>query len=126
MTQRKSKKIATLKEYNATMKKVDALMKIGEANLTDSQVDEIRERSLAAQAFEQGRYLIPAPSTLEGIIELAMYEQKLKQKELAKKLGIGEAKLSQILSRKRKPDVVFLKAAHQVLGIDGNQLLELA
>ena len=46
-----------------------------------------------------------------------MYERPLKQKELAKLLGIGEPKLSQIMSRKRKPDVAFLKAAHKRLGV---------
>jgi HTH-type transcriptional regulator / antitoxin HigA len=55
-----------------------------------------------------------------------MYERRLKQKELARLLGIGEPKLSQIMSRKRKADVAFLKAAHQHLGIDGNTLLEFA
>ena len=51
-----------------------------------------------------------------------MCELKLKQKELVKLLG--EPKLSQIMSKKRKPDVAFLKAAHTFLGIDGNTLLE--
>jgi HTH-type transcriptional regulator/antitoxin HigA len=55
-----------------------------------------------------------------------MYARRLKQKELAKLLGIGEPKLSQIMSRKRKPDLAFLKAAHEHLGIDGNILLEYA
>lgn len=78
------------------------------------------------QAYEKSIYTIPAPKTLEGLIELKMYERKLKQKELAKLLGIGEPKLSQILSKKRKPDVAFLKAAHERLGIDGNVLLQYA
>lgn len=108
------------------MKKIDALMKVGENNLSDGQADTLRSMALAAQAYEKTQYEIPAPATLEGIIELAMYERKLKQKDLAKMLGIGEAKLSKILTRKRKPDVLFLKAAHQVLGIDGNKLLEYA
>lgn len=55
-----------------------------------------------------------------------MYERKLKQKELARLLGVGEPKLSQIMSKKRKPDVAFLKAAHKLLGIDGNVLLDFA
>ena len=53
------------------------------------------------------------------MIELKMYERRLKQKELAKLLGIGEPKLSQIMSKKRKPDVAFLKAAHEQLGLTG-------
>jgi HTH-type transcriptional regulator/antitoxin HigA len=119
-------KIGNEKEYNATMKKIDALMKKGEKNLTDKEAKEIRTLALAAQAYEKSIYTIPAPKTFEGLIELKMYERRLKQKELAKLLGIGEPKLSQIMSRKRKPDLAFLKAAHEHLGIDGNILLEYA
>jgi HTH-type transcriptional regulator/antitoxin HigA len=55
-----------------------------------------------------------------------MYERKLKQKELARLLGVGELKFSQIMSKKRKPDVAFLKAAHTLPEIDGNVLLDFA
>jgi HTH-type transcriptional regulator/antitoxin HigA len=116
-------KINTEMEYNATMKKIDALMKKGENNLTNKEAAELKSLALAAQVYEKSIYIIPAPRTLEGLIELKMYERRLKQKELAKLLGIGEPKLSQIMSKKRKPDVAFLKAAHEQLGIDGNLLL---
>ena len=119
-------KIENGREYNATMKKIDALMKKGENNLTDAEANELRVLALAAQAYEKSIYTIAAPKTLEGIIELKMYEQKLKQKDLAKILGLGEAKVSQILNKKRPADVAFLKAAHERLGIDGNILLEYA
>lgn len=120
------RKIKTEREYNATMKKIDALMKKGEDNLTNKEAEELRGLALAAQAYEKSIYTIPVPKTLEGLIELKMYEHKLKQKELAKLLGIGEPKLSQIMSKKRKPDIAFLKAAHEHLGIDGNVLLQYA
>ncbi len=130
MANRKGKsdnyRIENEKDYNATMKKIDALMKKGEANLTDKEAEELRILALAAQAYEKSIYTIPAPKTLEGLIELKMYERKLKQKELASLLGVGEPKLSQIMSKKRKPDVAFLKAAHKLLGIDGNVLLDFA
>ncbi len=119
-------RIENEKDYNATMKKIDALMKKGDANLTDKEAEELRILALAAQAYEKSIYTIPAPKTLEGLIELKMYERKLKQKELARLLGVGEPKLSQIMSKKRKPDVAFLKAAHKLLGIDGNVLLDFA
>jgi HTH-type transcriptional regulator / antitoxin HigA len=118
--------ITTEKEYVATMSKLDTLMKKGEKNLTDKEAQDIRTLALAAQAYEKSIYTIPTPKTLLGLIELEMYERRLKQKELAKLLGIGEPKLSQIMSSKRKPDLAFLKAAHKHLGIDGNLLLEYA
>lgn len=128
MAKRKSKsgnyQIGNEKEYNAAMDKIDALMKKGEAGLTEIESEALRLLAVAAQTYEKTIYSIPAPKTLEGLIELKMYERKLKQKELARLLGIGEPKLSQIMSKKRKPDVAFLKAAHEHLGIDGNVLLE--
>jgi HTH-type transcriptional regulator / antitoxin HigA len=114
------------KDYNATMRKIDALMKKGEVKLTEKEAEDLRQLALAAQVYEKSIYTIPAPKTLAGLIELKMYERKLKQKELARLLGIGEPKLSQIMSKKRKPDVAFLKAAHKLLGIDGNVLLDFA
>jgi HTH-type transcriptional regulator/antitoxin HigA len=117
--------IGNEKDYNATMIKIDALMKKGESKLTKKEAEQLRMLALSAQLYEKSIYKIPIPKTLEGLIELKMYERKLKQKELAILLGVGEPKLSQIMSRKRKPDVDFLKAAHKHLGIDGNVLLEL-
>lgn len=113
-------------DYNTTMKKIDVLMKKGETKLTKKEAEDLKSLALAVQTYEKKIYTIPAPKTLEGLIELKMYERRLKQKELAKLLGIGEPKLSQIMSRKRKPDIKFLKAAHEQLGIDGNLLLEYA
>ena len=119
MANRKTKsdsyRIENEKDYNATMKKIDALMKKGEKKLTNKEAEELRTLALAAQAYEKSIYTIPAPKTLEGLIELKMYERKLKQKELARLLGIGEPKLSQIMSKKRRPDVAFLKAVHKLL-----------
>lgn len=128
MANRKNKLsgISSEKDYQAAMKTIDALMKKGEHKLTDKESENLRAMALAAQAYEKSIYTIPAPKTLEGLLELKMYERRLRQKELARLLGIGEPKLSQIMSRKRKPDVAFLKAAHRQLGIDGNVLLEVA
>jgi HTH-type transcriptional regulator/antitoxin HigA len=125
-SQAKIKVITSDKAYQATMEKIDGLMKIGEAKLKQAQAAELRLLALAAQAYEKSMYTIPAPKTLQGLIEFKMYERKLKQKELAQLLDIAESKLSQILTGKRKPDVSFLKAAHEQLEIDGNVLLEYA
>lgn len=119
-------KINNEREYKTAMKKIDTMMKKGEHKLNDEESNKLRILALAAQAYEKSIYTIPAPKTLEGLIELKMYERKLKQKELATLLGVGEPKLSQIMTKKRKPDVAFLKAAHEQLGIDGNILLEYA
>lgn len=118
-------KIESRHQYNAAMKKIDALMKVGESRMTDQETAELRTLALAANQYEKSIYEIPAPTTLEGIIELKIYERKLKRKDAAKLLGVGESKFSEIMNSKRPVDVAFLKAAHEQLGIDGNLLLEL-
>ena len=108
------------------MKKIDALMKLGETNLTGKQASELKALALAANSYEKSIYEIPAPQTLEGLLELEMYQRKMKQKEMARFLGIAESKFSEILNKKRPVDIAFLKAAHERLGIDGNILLRYA
>jgi HTH-type transcriptional regulator/antitoxin HigA len=111
-------------EYNKVMHEVYELMNKGEKNLTKKESDRVRELALAVQAYEQKLYPIEAPKTLTGMIELKMYEMKLNQLELAKKLKISQAKLSLILNGKQKPDLDFLKQVHKELKIDAEFILE--
>ncbi|MCD8538914.1 MAG: helix-turn-helix domain-containing protein [Leadbetterella sp.] len=106
------------------MSEILALMNKGEVNLTDQEVNRLRTLALEAQAYEKSIYAIPAPSTLEGMIELKMYEMKLRQKDLAKTLKVSDTKLSMILSGKQKPDVPFLKALYRDLDIPADFILE--
>lgn len=45
--------IKTQQEYDTAMARIDALMKVGEENLTNVQADELRELALAANAYEK-------------------------------------------------------------------------
>jgi len=105
------------------MGEILALMNKGEQRISKTESVKLRAMTIAAQAYEDSIDKIPQPSTLGGIIELKMYERKLKQKDMAKLMGLSESKFSQILSGKRSPDISFLKAAHQKLGIDASFLL---
>ena len=78
----------------------------------------------AIQDYEKSHYPFPMPKTLVEMVELKIFEKKINKVTLAKTLGIGTPKLSQILNGKRPPDVSFLKAIHEKLGIDGNFILE--
>ena len=59
-----------------------------------------------------------------GFWGLKMFENKLAQTKLASEIGIGQSKVSEILSGKRKPDLPFLKGVHKGLKIDASFLLE--
>lgn len=118
------KKITTEKAYNKALEEVYALMKKGEANVTDSEAQFIEETAKAIQDYEVVHYPFPMPKSITEMVEVKMLEKKLNRASLAKLLGIDAPKLSQILNNKRMPDVPFLKAIHQKLGVDGNFILE--
>jgi HTH-type transcriptional regulator/antitoxin HigA len=111
-------------DYNDVMAKIDSLMTKGSDNVSKKELTEIRLLAQAAQAYEQNKYVIDAPETLTGMIEMRMFELKLNQSELAKKLKVSGAKLSLIMNGKQKPDIEFLKAVHSELGIDAEFILE--
>lgn len=116
--------IKNQQEYEAVMARINTLMKIGEANLEDKEFEEIRNLSLKAQAYEKSIYTVEPPATLEGMIELRMYEMRLKQKDLADKLNMSNTKLSLILNGKQKPDLAFIKAIHTELNVPADFILE--
>ena len=94
--------------------------------LTEKETADLNTYTQIVRAYEVMHYTIPLPQTVQGLIELKMFEKKLKQKELAKMLNTTDTKLSEIMHHKRKPSLSFLKAMNQILGIDGNLLLKIA
>lgn len=118
------KKIKNEGDYSNVMTKIDSLMAKGSENVSREELVEIRKLAMTAQEYEQEKYVIDAPSTLAGMIEMRMFEMRLKQKDLAKKLKISDAKLSLIMNGKQKPDIEFLKAVHSELKVDAEFILE--
>jgi transcriptional regulator with XRE-family HTH domain len=62
--------------------------------------------------------------SLNFIVMQRLEEMNMNQSMLAVLLNTTGSKISKILSGKQEPDINFLKAIHQHLGIDGNLLLE--
>ena len=118
------KKIINDAEYHQVTAKIDSLMAKGSDKVSKEELAEIRSLAQAAQAYEQTKYVIDAPTSLIGMIEMRMFEMKLKQNELAKKLNVSDAKLSLIMNGKQRPDVDFLKAVHTELNIDAEFILQ--
>ena len=119
------------KDFAASEIKMNELLAIatqkgGFDNLTSKERAALDKYTQKVKAYEDMNFAIPLPQTVQGLIELKMYEKKLKQKEIAKMLNITDTKLSEILHHKRKPGLSLLKAMNEVLGIDGNLLLKIA
>ena len=117
-------KIQSKEVYELTMKGIDALMRKGEENLSEKELDRLRILSEAAEGYEDVHDPLPIPSSLPDMIRMKMFQLKLKQHYAARLLGVSEAKLSLIMSGKQKPDIYFLKALHDKLNLDANQILQ--
>lgn len=120
----------TKKQFKVAEKRMNELLALatkkgGFDMLTKKESTELAKNTQIVNDYEAVYYSIPLPETIQGLIELKMYENKLKQKELAQRLNITDTKLSEIMHNKRKPNLSFLKALHEVFHIDGNLLLKM-
>jgi antitoxin component HigA of HigAB toxin-antitoxin module len=123
-------KIRNQEQYEAIMKMIEKYIqkatKAGGFHSLDKHDEkELHRLTLLANDFE--KKLIRQSSlhlSLNGIVQHRLDEMKINQTTLAKLLNTTGSKISKILSGKQEPDIYFLKAIHEKLGIDGNLLLE--
>lgn len=126
-------KINTEEEYLQIMENVEILLKKATQNggfqsLNSDERTALQQLSLQAEAWEDQIPLMPIrqPQTLIEMIELKMYEQKLKQKDLAYLLGVPASRLSEIMQNKRKINLDFAQRLYKTLKIDPAFILEKA
>jgi len=126
-------KINSEEEYRQVMEQVAGYLQKSTAQggahtLTAREKNELRRLSLLAESWEDGVPLMPIrrPTTLTEMLELKMYERKLKQKDLAALLGISATRLSEVMQGKRRVNMDLAKRLHFVLKIDAEFILEQA
>jgi len=123
-------KIRTEKQFNQVMELIESYLqkateKGGFEALTKKETEDLQQLSQLAAAYEQEVLKVwDFPVTIASVIQQKVSEMNITQTKLAAMLGIGLSKVNQILKGKRPPDVPFLKAVHEKLGIDGNFILE--
>jgi HTH-type transcriptional regulator / antitoxin HigA len=91
--------------------------------LNNKETDELHQLTLLAANYEKNNLKIwPLPVTINQVVQKKIAEMNITQYKLA---ALFEMSSSKILNGKRAPDIHFLKAVHEKLGIDGNVILEL-
>lgn len=116
-------KVTNDEEHAALLQRVDALMRINSEETTREQRQHIRAMGEAIMAYEQSIYPISEPKTLEGMLELRMYEMRIEGKDLAQTLGISQEELEMILWEDLKPDEALLKVIKEKLDLPVDLLL---
>ena len=129
----KAEKIHDRNEYNEVMKRIEKLLQKstklgGFEKLPAKEAETLKKLSLQAEQYEDSIPLMPikTPSTLTEMIRYKMFEMNIRQKQLAKVLNTSEARISGLLTGKRKINLELAKKLHTKLHIDANFLLEVA
>lgn len=122
-------RIRTEKQYKEVMLLIENFISRATAAggfhaLSVQENKELKQLSLLAERYEnEVQQIMPLPVSVPALVRQKAQELNLTQSRLSELMGIEPAKLSLILNGRRKPDISFLKAAHQKLGLDGNLML---
>jgi HTH-type transcriptional regulator/antitoxin HigA len=129
----KPEKTIDRKEYNEVMSRIEKLLQKttksgGFKSLPAKEIETLKKLSLIAEQYEDSIPLMPIklPSTLTEMIRYKMFEMNLRQKQLAKVLEVSEARISELLTGKRKINLELAKKLHAKLNIDAHFILNVA
>ncbi|MEZ4827588.1 MAG: helix-turn-helix domain-containing protein [Bacteroidia bacterium] len=117
-------RIMNQNEYQDSLVRMESLLKIV-GNDTDSsskEFIELNELSQIIAEYEERHYSFE-PKNLREMIELRMYQRKLKQKDIAELLGTTPSRVSEIINGKRKLTFELAKALYSKLNIDPEIIL---
>ncbi len=117
--------IITHEEYVKAQLRLEDIIDVVNDNTPDDNpvLQELIKVSDIIEAYEKEHYPIGLPSLIE-VIELRMFEMKLKKKDLATLLGVPATRISEYLSEKRDITLSVAKALHQKLNIDSDIILQ--
>ncbi len=119
--------IANEQDYQNALAAIEPFLQKGFANLSVEEDEELARTTHLIDAYEAVHYAMPfRPKTLIEMLELKMFERKMKQKDLAKTLGVTENRISEVLNGKRKINIDLAKRIYKELQVDANFILECA
>jgi HTH-type transcriptional regulator/antitoxin HigA len=115
----------THEEYVRVQLRLEDIIDLVNDNTPDSDpvLQELIDVSDTIEAYEEEHFPIELPSLID-VIELRMFEMRLKQKDLAKLLGTSAARISEYLSGRRDITLNVAKALRQKLNIDSDIILQ--
>ncbi len=114
----------TSTEYKSKSKRLESLLKMltEKGRLSKKYQQELNELSELIADYEEEHFAFEPDSLIE-MIELRMYQRKLKQKDVAEILGTTPSRVSEILSGKRGLTIDLAKGLYTKLNIDPKIIL---
>jgi HTH-type transcriptional regulator / antitoxin HigA len=119
--------ILTEQDYQNALVAIEPFLQKGFAHLSADEDQELARITALIDSYEALHYAMPFnPKTLIEMLELKMFERRMKQKDLAKTLGVTENRISEVLNGKRKVNIDLAKRIYKELQVDANFILEFA
>lgn len=124
-------KIRNKNQYEQVCQLIEEIIKKatiggGFHSLNNKETEALHQLTLLAADYEKNNLKTwPLQVTINEVVQKKIAEMNITQYKLAALFEMSSSKISKILNGKREPDIRFLKAVHEKLGIDGNVILEL-
>ena len=116
--------ISNESEYQAALAAIEPFLQKGFEHLSFEEDEELARITSLIEDYEAIHYPLPfKPKTLVEMLELKMFERKLKQKDLAKVLQVTENRISEVINGKRKVNMDLAKRLYSELNIDPHFIL---
>ena len=115
----------TENEYRKAKERIEELLLLVDENTPEENINlqELVKLSDMVERYETVHYPVGTPS-LKDVIELRMFEMKLKQKDLAELLETNASRISEYLNGKRDITIEIARALHKKLNIDSDIILQ--
>ena len=116
--------ISNESEYQTALAAIEPFLQKGFEHLSFEEDEELARITSLIEDYEAIHYPLPfKPKTLVEMLELKMFERKLKQKDLAKVLRVTENRISEVINGKRKVNMDLAKRLYSELNIDPHFIL---
>jgi antitoxin component HigA of HigAB toxin-antitoxin module len=128
-------KLTTRKQYDEVKAHVEQLIAEATAKgMLEPEMDNAYTQEIAQLSKQMAQYedeylnILPLrqKSPLIASIEEYFFAHGMRQKDVAKLLGVNESQFSQIMSGRRRISMSFAKRLHSKLGINADLILEYA
>lgn len=118
-------KMISQNEYRKAAERIEELLLLVNDSTPkeDANLKELVALSDLVEKYETEYYPIGTPS-LKDVIELRMFENKLKQKDLAILLDTSASRISEYMNGKRDITIEIARALHKKLNIDSDIILQ--
>ena len=116
--------ISNESEYQTALAAIEPFLQKGFEHLSFEEDEELARITSLIEDYEAIHYPLPfKPKTLVEMLELRMFERKLKQKDLAKVLQVTENRISEVINGNRKVNMDLAKRLYSELNIDPHFIL---